>query len=44
VPGEIIQVALNANSGDEGPTYDVKIEYAYTVMGTEYRGNRLAFG
>src|SRR5262249_1886620 len=32
------------NSDSDGTTYEVQVEYVYTVGGTEYRGSRLAFG
>ena len=42
-PGVLKNLALKENNND-GTTYEVQVEYAYTVAGTEYRGNRLAFG
>lgn len=45
VEGKLSRVELKENtSGDNGPTYEVTVEYTYTVDGATYNGSRLAFG
>jgi hypothetical protein len=44
VRGILTNLALKENADSEGPTYEVQVQYAYTVAGTEYQGSRLAFG
>jgi hypothetical protein len=43
-PGILTKVALNENSDSDGATYQVEVEYTYTVAGNAYNGSRLAFG
>ncbi len=43
--GVLDKIVLTSKSGtDEKPTYQVQVEYTYTVDGTEYHGSRLAYG
>jgi hypothetical protein len=42
--GVLTSLALKENPGSEGSTYEVKVEYTYTVAGKQYRGSCLAFG
>src|SRR5262245_15776010 len=43
-PGTLTKVKLKENSDSDGSTYEVQVEYAYTVAGDAYNGSRLAFG
>lgn len=44
-PATITSLAVAENSdGDGGTTYEVKVQYTYTVDGVQYEGSRLAFG
>jgi|SRR5579884_3217681 len=43
-PGVLTNITLKENSDSDGSTYEVQVEYSYSVAGTVYRGNRLAFG
>ena len=43
-PGTLTKVAIKENSGNDGATYEVQVEYNYKVGGADYTGNRLAFG
>jgi hypothetical protein len=42
--GIVTNLALKESSDNDGTTYEVQVEYDYTVAGTLYRGSRLAFG
>src|SRR5258708_5867433 len=43
-PGTIANLDLTEGSDEDSTTYEVKVQYTYTVAGTPYRGSRLAFG
>jgi hypothetical protein len=44
-PGTITQLSVHESSdSDGGNTYEVKVQYAYSVDGAAYQGSRLAFG
>lgn len=42
--GTITQLSVQENSDSDGNTYEVKVQYTYTVDGVAYQGSRLAFG
>ncbi|OKH39750.1 hypothetical protein NIES2119_05750 [[Phormidium ambiguum] IAM M-71] len=42
--GTITKLSLRENSGGDGGTYKVEVEYRYSVMGQTYTSSRLAFG
>jgi hypothetical protein len=49
VTGTITNLSLEGNSDSDGSTYDgstyeVRVEYSYSVMGRTYTNSRLAFG
>ena len=43
-PGTITQLLVVDNSDSEGSSFEVKVQYTYTVDRVAYEGNRLAFG
>lgn len=43
-PGTILDLSLDTKPGEDQPTYEIKVKYAYSVDGIAYEGNRLAFG
>src|SRR5262249_40435756 len=43
-PGTLTQIDLQEKSDSDGSTYEVKVEYTYTVAGHPYNGSRLAYG
>ncbi len=43
-PGNLKAVELKENSSEDGLSYQVTVQYTYTVAGTKYDGSRLAFG
>lgn len=43
-PGTLTSLEVRENSDGDGTTYEVKVQYAYTVDGVAYEGTRLAFG
>jgi hypothetical protein len=43
-PGTITRLEVHENSDSDGSTYEVKVQYTYTVDGVAYEGSRLAFG
>lgn len=43
-PGTIRQLSISEHFDDEGTTYEVKVQYTYTVNGVTHEGSRLAFG
>ncbi len=43
-PGTITQLSVQENSDCDGNTYEVRVQYKYTVDGAAYQGSRLAFG
>jgi hypothetical protein len=43
-PGTITQLSIQEHSDSEGTSYEVKVQYQYTVDGIAYEGSRLAFG
>ncbi|MEX0717638.1 MAG: DUF3592 domain-containing protein [Planctomycetaceae bacterium] len=44
VSATITKLEVREISDSESTTYEVKVEYAYTVAGTAYAGSRVAFG
>ena len=42
--GKIIRCEIKESSDSDGTTYETKVEYGYTVAGTNYKGERIAFG
>lgn len=42
--GNLTNVVLKENPDSDGTTYEVQVEYTYTVDGQVYHGSRLAFG
>lgn len=44
VPAKITSLEVRDNSDGEDTTYEVKVQYTYTVDGVGYEGSRLAFG
>lgn len=44
VPGTVISSELEVNTGDDSTTYNAKVRYAYSAMGREITGERIAFG
>lgn len=43
-PATITRLEVGENSDSDGSTYEVKVQYTYTVDGVAYEGSRLAFG
>ena len=44
-PGKVESCSVASNTdSDGGTTYEVKVQYKYSVLGNEYTGTRLAFG
>jgi hypothetical protein len=43
-PGLVTDLTLKENADASGTTYEVHVEYSYTVEGTDYRASRLGFG
>jgi len=44
VTGTITNLSLRENSDSDGTSYEVKVEYHYSVKGRRYTNSRLAFG
>lgn len=42
--GNLTKVSLAEKSDDDGATYEVQVEYTYTVAGQAHSSSRLAFG
>ncbi|MDJ1182757.1 DUF3592 domain-containing protein [Roseofilum casamattae] len=42
--GTLEKVSLHENLDDDSSTYEVRVEYRYSVMGQTYTSSRLAFG
>jgi len=42
--GTIKSIEVREDRNNEGATYSVHVQYAYTVEGVSYEGSRLAFG
>ena len=42
--GTLSNVSLREKSDSDGSTYEVRVEYSYSVMGQTYTSSRLAFG
>lgn len=43
-PATITSLELHENPDSDGTTYEVKVQYTYTINGMAYHGSRLAFG
>jgi hypothetical protein len=43
-PGTVTQLSVEDKSDNDGNSYEVKVEYTYTVDGVAHTGSRLAFG
>jgi hypothetical protein len=43
-PATITMREVRESSDSDGSTYEVKVQYTYTVAGVAYEGSRLAFG
>jgi hypothetical protein len=43
-PARITSLEVHEKSDGDGTTYEVKVQYTYSVDGMDYEGSRLAFG
>lgn len=43
-PGTVTSLVIKENHDSDGTTYEVQVEYTYTVAGQAHTGSRLAFG